>query len=706
MYQGNALQLNRLPDGWVEMVFDLQNSAVNKMDALTLKELEEALALLASQQHVRGLMLRSAKAAFVVGADVGAFPAVLAEPDAAVDAWLAHGQSLFSTLEHLPYPTVAVIDGLALGGGLELALAADFRVASTATKLGFPEVGLGICPGWGGTVRFCCLAGIEATLQWALTGKPQGAAAAKALGVVDELCSPEALVAEALALLTKAASGEIDYRSVRARKQQTPANSFDPAALAAPFAPLFNPHYPAAKAIFDLVLAQANQAAETGFAQERATFLQLARGSVAQSLIGLFLNDQYLKKQAKSWLKQAHPVKRGAVLGAGIMGGGIAFQSALNGIPVVLKDIRQEALDLGLSTASGLLDKRVQKGQLDQAGKERILAAIHPALDYSQFGDVDFVVEAVVENPKIKAAVLAEVEAQLPEHAVLASNTSTIRIETLAQAVQRPAQFCGMHFFNPAPVMPLVEVIRGPATSDATVATTVAVATAMGKTAIVVNDCPGFLVNRILFPYYNGFNRLLQDGVDFERIDRVMETFGWPMGPAFLGDVIGLDTLVHADGVMQEGFPERMGHNGETLIEVLVANQYFGQKNGSGFYRHQAGVKGRVPSPEAHALIAARARAQKEITDEEIVDRMMIPLCLEAVRCLEDGIVETAAEVDMGLVLGIGFPRFRGGALRYIDSLGLPAFASRVAAQAGQGGLYQLPEDFKQRLESGRKYYG
>ena len=264
---------------------------------------------------------------------------------------------------------------------------------------------------------------------------------------------------------------------------------------------------------------------------------------------------------------------------------------------------------MGLKTASKLLDRKIDKGRMDAAGKAVVMDAITPTLDYNEFGSVDLVVEAVVENPAIKAAVLADVEGSVPETAVLASNTSTISIDTLAESVARPEQFCGMHFFNPVHLMPLVEVIRGSKTSDNTVARTVAYATAMGKTPIVVNDCPGFLVNRILFPYFNAFNRLLIDGVDFQRIDRVMETFGWPMGPAYLADVVGIDTLVHADHVMQEGFPERMGHDAEVIAEALLAADCLGQKNGKGFYEYGVDENGRrfkEPAGQARELIAER----------------------------------------------------------------------------------------------------
>lgn len=401
-------------------------------------------------------------------------------------------------------------------------------------------------------------------------------------------------------------------------------------------------------------------------------------------------------------------VKQAAVLGAGVMGGGIAYQSALHGVPILMKDIQGESLHFGCQTVISLLDRQIKKGQLTAQKKQQVIDHISPALDFQGFAGVDLLIEAVTENPVIKTKVLQEVESIVPEDAVLTSNTSTISIDTLAQRLVRPEQFCGMHFFNPVPLMPLVEVIRGKQTNDQAIERTVAYAHTMGKTPIVVNDCPGFLVNRVLFPYFNGFNRLLMDGVDFQRIDQVMEAFGWPMGPAYLADVIGLDTMVHTDKVMQTGFPERMSHDGETIIEALLSRDCLGQKNGTGFYEYgkdKRGGRTRTPSAITLSLIQERVSHVMEVSDQDIIDRMMIPMCLEAVLCLEDGIVEAPAEVDMGLVLGLGFPRFIGGALRYIDSLGLMKFAAVVEANAQHGLLYQLSEGFKGRVEKGQVFY-
>ena len=398
-----------------------------------------------------------------------------------------------------------------------------------------------------------------------------------------------------------------------------------------------------------------------------------------------------------------------AVLGAGIMGGGIAFQSALKGTPIIMKDINQDGIALGLKEAKKQLTRRVDKGRMNAGQMADVLNSITPTLNYGDFKNVDLVVEAVVENSKVKDAVLREVEEMTRDDAILTSNTSTISIDLLAKNLKRPENFCGMHFFNPVPMMPLVEVIRGKKTSDRAIATTVAYAKAIGKTPIVVNDCPGFLVNRVLFPYFGGFSGLIRDGADFQKVDKVMEKFGWPMGPAYLLDVVGMDTAKHANEVMAEGFPERMKADYKSAVEVMFENDRYGQKNEKGFYKYELDRKGKqkkVVDEETYKLIEPVVQGKNDFSDEDIIARMMLPLCLETVRCLEDGIVSDPADADMGLIFGIGFPPFRGGALRYIDDIGADKFVELADKFADLGPLYHPTEKLREMAKTGEKFFG
>ena len=321
----------------------------------------------------------------------------------------------------------------------------------------------------------------------------------------------------------------------------------------------------------------------------------------------------------------------------------------------------------------------------------------------------DLVIEAVVENPKVKGIVLGETEQAVADDAIICSNTSTISINQLAESLDKPERFCGMHFFNPVHKMPLVEIIRGEKTTDETIAAVVATTLRMGKTPIVVNDCPGFLVNRVLFPYFAGFSRLVLDGADFTAVDKVMEKqFGWPMGPAYLLDVVGMDTADHAAGVMSDGIPERMQKIDNDPVTVMFSNERLGQKNGKGFYDYGVDKRGRptkVAAEDAYALLKPHVADNKEFSAEEIIARTMIPMANEAIRCLEEGIVASAAEADMALLYGLGFPPFRGGIFRYIETMGLQNFVDLADKYADLGPIYQVSEGVREMARAGKSYF-
>jgi 3-hydroxyacyl-CoA dehydrogenase/enoyl-CoA hydratase/3-hydroxybutyryl-CoA epimerase/enoyl-CoA isomerase len=442
---------------------------------------------------------------------------------------------------------------------------------------------------------------------------------------------------------------------------------------------------------------------------ETQAFVPLAQSKEARALVGIFLNDQYVKGNAKK-LTQGHaPPQQAAVIGAGIMGGGIAWQSAWKGVPVIMKDISEKSLALGMNEAGKLLNKQLERGKIDGQQLANIISTIHPTLSFDGFDRADIVVEAVVENPQVKAKVLADTEAQVREETILATNTSTIPVSLLARSLKRPENFCGMHFFNPVPRMPLVEVIRGEKTSDATLAKVIAWAAKMGKTAIVVNDCPGFFVNRVLFPYFAGFSLLLRDGADFRQIDKVMEKqFGWPMGPATLLDVVGIDTAHHAQSVMADGFPTRMKKDYRDAIDVLFDAQRFGQKNQRGFYAWEKDSKGKTKKTadsETDALLQSVSAPRRVFTDDEIIARMMIPMINEVVRCLEERVIASPAEADMALVYGLGFPPFHGGVFRYLDTLSNAAFVTLAQRYEELGPLYAIPELLAMKAQQNESWY-
>ncbi|QEM81062.1 fatty acid oxidation complex subunit alpha FadB [Halomonas binhaiensis] len=715
IYQGNAITVARGGDDIATLNFDLKDESVNKLSSSVVTELEQALQALRSESGIKGLMLASAKDAFIVGADITEFHAMFEQDESEIQTMLEHVHSILNDLEDLPFPTVSAINGLALGGGCEVVLSTDFRVMAEGAKIGLPETKLGILPGWGGCVRLPRLIGADNAIEWIAGGGENRADACLKVGAVDAVVPAEELEAAARDILLRANAGEFDIQARRTEKQSPLQLNAIEQMMAFETAKGFvagkaGPHYPAPVEAIKVIQKGAGEERARAQAIETKAFIKLAKTEVCFNLVGLFLNDQVVKKKSNRYAKEARPVRQAAVLGAGIMGGGIAYQSASKGVPIVMKDIREEAIQLGLKEARKLFAKQVERGRLTSSGMAEKLTNIRPTLSYGDFANVDVVVEAVVENPQIKGAVLRELEAEVGESTILASNTSTISITRLAENLERPENFCGMHFFNPVHRMPLVEVIRGEKTGDAAVAATVAYAKAMGKTPIVVNDCPGFLVNRVLFPYFGGFSLLVEQGADFQRIDKIMERFGWPMGPAYLLDVVGMDTAVHANEVMAEGFPERMAREGKTAIQVMFENDRLGQKNAKGFYAYEEDRKGKpkkVMDEESGKLVAQVVSSQREFSDEDIIARMMVPLCMETVRCLEDDIVGSPAEADMALIYGIGFPPFRGGALRYIDATGVAEFVALADSLAEElGPLYAPTERLRQMAADGETFYG
>ncbi|MGL5252333.1 MAG: fatty acid oxidation complex subunit alpha FadB [Moraxella sp.] len=714
IYQGNSLSVSLLEDGIAKLSYDNQKESVNKFDQATVQEFAEAVAALEQASEVKGLIVTSGKKVFIAGADITEFVGNFKKPENEIAAWVFEINKTFNRFEDLPFPKVAAINGAAMGGGTEMTLVCDYRVMSDKASIGLPEVKLGIFPGFGGSVRLPRIIGIDNALEIIATGEAQKPAAALKVGMVDAVVSAEQLEASAIDLVKKCIKGELDWKA-RHNEKLSPVklNPLEQAmafnsAKGVLFAKANPAQYPAPKIALEAIEKHVNLPRDKALEVEAASFAKAAKTPQAESLVGLFLNDQAVRKLVKQHTAKAHDIKEAAVLGAGIMGGGIAYQAASKGLPIIMKDIKSEQLDLGMSEASKHLASGMKRGKITPEIMGQTLSRIRPTLNYGDFGETDIVIEAVVENPKVKHAVLKEVEGLVKKDCILASNTSTISITYLASVLERPENFVGMHFFNPVHRMPLVEVIRGEKSSEEAIATTVALAEKMGKVPVVVNDCPGFLVNRVLFPYFGAFDLLMKEGADFQHIDKVMEKFGWPMGPAYLIDVVGLDTGVHGAEVMAEGFPDRMKPDYKGSIAALFEANRLGQKNGVGFYKYEVDKKGKPAKkadPATLEVLKSVVADSKPFEDQEIVDRMMLALCNETVRCLEDNIVATPAEADMAMIMGIGFPPFRGGPCRYIDQVGLDNYLALCEKYAYLGKAYEAPQKIRDMAAKGETFY-
>jgi 3-hydroxyacyl-CoA dehydrogenase/enoyl-CoA hydratase/3-hydroxybutyryl-CoA epimerase/enoyl-CoA isomerase len=714
LYKSESFIVDFCKDNIAEFRFCMPGS-VNKLSQQTLQECAEAFTELGQRDDIDAMVFTSDKDHFIIGADIFEFLPTFQLPNEELIKWIKKATDVFDTIEDLPFPTVSAINGFALGGGCEWSLATDYRVASKAAKIGLPEVKLGIMPGFGGTVRLPRLIGADNAMTWISTGKEHRAAEALKVGMVDAVVAPEKLLDAAIKVLQQAISGKFDWRAKRQIKlsplklnQVEQGMSFGMAQ--GMVMAQTKGHYPAPVMAVKTIKAAANCQRKEAMAIENANFAILAKTPESAAQTGIFLADQYIKGVAKKQAKSS-PLKinQAAVIGAGIMGGGIAYQSAYKGIPIVMKDINQGALDLGMNEAASILGKKVKRGHMAMDKMVATLGKIKPTLEERDLSGTDIVVEAVVEHPKVKQTVLSALEEQLPQGTIITSNTSTIQIDELASALKNPASFCGMHFFNPVPKMPLVEIIRGKQTSEDTINAVVDYALKLGKSPIVVNDCPGFFVNRVLFPYFAGFSQLVVSGADFSKVDKIMESkFGWPMGPAYLLDVVGIDTANHCTGVMADGFPQRMARQEKDPVAVLAAADRFGQKNKRGFYQYTLDRKGRLKKSKDAAsleLLSPICDEPQEFDKETVIERCMIPMLNEVLLCLQENIIASAQEADMALVYGIGFPPFRGGAFRYLDQIGLSNFVAMADKYAHLGAIYQVSEQTRAWANEGKIFY-
>lgn len=708
IFKGEGLRVNLIETHIAALCFNSINT-VNTLNIKTLEALSRALIFLKKQKNIHALLITSDKPSFLLGADITEFLPLFSKPDSELLTWIKKANAIFNQLEDLPFPTISCIKGYALGGGYECALATDFRLADTSAVIGLPETKLGIIPGFGGSVRLPRLIGAENAIECIATGKTYHADDAFKLGMLDGVTEPFNLSSSAITLANQLIQGEIDWKKRRKQKQlPLPLNAIEAQLAFSVARTLVNKKapkdYPAPRYTIDAIEKAARYSRKNALEIEHSHFVSLAKNTVTPALVRLFLNEKALKAKNKAMSQDQESIAELAVIGAGIMGGGIAYQAANFGIQVIMQDIAQNALDTGMEEAANLFNKNYEKNKISALDMAKGLAAIKPSKTSNSFEKSRVVIEAVSEDFELKTKVLAQVEAKMAQGAILATNTSCIPITALAKELKHPEAFCGMHFFNPVHQMPLVEIIRGDKTHPNTVKQLVCLATQLGKKAIVVNDCPGFFVNRVLFPYLASFNLLVAEGIDFEKIDTLMENFGWPMGPAHLIDTIGIDTVYHAQKIMAKGYPDRMEQNQETnCIERLFKQERLGCKNKLGFYRYQTNSKGKQEkqrdadiAPLLANLTPAKKTTQK-YDENTLVLRLMIPLINEVIRCLDENIIESPAEADMALIYGLGFPPFRGGVFHYLDTLGLEAYLTLARPFESLGPLYQIPDSLKQK---------
>ncbi len=690
------------------------NKGANVLSRSVLEEFEQHLDTLDGRGGLAGLVVRSTKSGnFIAGADLREFAADIDQPAEAVLQIVERGQQLFGRLSKCSYVTVAAIDGLCVGGGAELAIWCDRRVMARneATSFAFPEVKLGLFPGWGGTVRTPRIVGLSNAVELVTGGEPIDAEAALAMGLA-EVAAPEMLLDAAIAMI-RAEQESNGYLSDRQQWSGPITMSetelgFLGATASAYIQGQTKGHYPAPLAALEVMLGGAGLDEQSACQLEASEFVKLFGSTINRALLNVFFLTDRNKKPylPASGNKDITPLKisSASVIGAGIMGQGIAAANVKRKIPVALSDVSAESVERGVQgTLSEVSFNRKTRAPDVQRALD-FAPLVNGTLSDSEVAAADIVIEAIFENADAKRDLYARLEPQLGEQTTLCSNTSTIPITELAKSLKRPDRFCGLHFFNPVRSMPLVEVIRGEQTSEDTIATAVAYAKKIKKSPIVMRDGPGFLVNRVLLPYMNEALLLLETGASIKEIDRAATRFGMPMGPITLYDTVGLDVAVHAGGVMQAAFPDRVEPS--QILPAMVAAERLGKKNGKGFFDYKSDGKGRLkPQPSEAAQQIIQSAVSEPRADIDVGDRLFLPMLLEATRLIEDGIVTDVRDVDLGLIYGIGFPPFRGGIFCWADAVGTAAIVEKLKPYAELGKRYLPTDMLLERAKSDKKFY-
>ncbi|MGZ3772185.1 MAG: 3-hydroxyacyl-CoA dehydrogenase NAD-binding domain-containing protein [Pseudobdellovibrionaceae bacterium] len=707
-----------VPQGDVAVVeFDLVGEKVNKFSSPVMMRLKEVVGELKSSAY-KAVIFKSNKAKiFIAGADIEEIKGMTTKEqfDQAVKA----GQDILSMVEDLPMPTIAAVNGACMGGGCEFILACDYRIASedSSTKIGLPEIQLGILPGFGGTQRMPRVIGLQAALDIILAGKAVNSKKALKSGLVDKVVHPNLLQDQAM----KWAKEIIASGAKKRRKKFQPngaMNKFLESALGRGIVfkkaregvmKATKGHYPAPlKALEVIEKTYGSSDREAGMAIERAGFCELGVTDISKNLIHVFYLTEMVKKQNGVPGVDVKPreVKGLGILGAGTMGGGIAYVAADKGIQVRMKDLNMEALGKGLKHASDLWKKLVKRRSIDKYQFNQKMDMISVATDYSGFKNLDVVVEAIVEDMGIKQKVIGECAGQMRPDAIVATNTSSLSVTEMSKGHPRPEYFAGMHFFNPVDKMPLVEVIRGEKTSDETIATIFELTKKMGKMPVVVKDGPGFLVNRLLLPYMAEAAFLMQEGMSVETVDKAyVKEFGMPMGPFELMDEVGLDVCIKVLKIFKKAFGERIEI--APLMESLEKSGRLGRKNGKGFYTYTPdGKRGEVDQSIYGALGLSQPTNPHDT--KECIERGIFAMVNEcSIAFVEDRIVETPHEVDLAMIMGTGFPPFRGGLLKYADSVGTQYIADQLTTYASNRKATRLKPTvpLSNLAKSNRKFY-
>ncbi|RUO25240.1 fatty acid oxidation complex subunit alpha FadJ [Aliidiomarina minuta] len=705
MSEQKAFTLEKRDDGIAIITIDVPGESMNTLKSSFADEVTDLLDDIENDSSIKGIVFVSGKAtSFIAGADIR----MIADCSSAADAesLARQGQALFDRVEEQKVPVIAAVHGACLGGGLELALACHGRVISDSDKtvMGLPEVQLGLLPGSGGTQRLPRKVGIQQGLTMMLTGKQLRPKQAKKYGLANDVV-PQSILLEAAIELAKKGKP----------KPSKPNHGLVQKILEGPLSSVLykkareqaqkkaQGNYPAIDRIIDTVSHGISKGMKAGLELEAKNFGELAMTPESNQLRNIFFATTEMKKETGADGVKPDKVKKAAVLGGGLMGGGIAHVSINKAkVPVRLKDINQEGIKNALHYHHSLLKPKVKRKIMRQAELEKQMLMLSTTTDYSGFKDVDIVNEAVFEDLDLKQKMVSDIEQNAQKSTIFATNTSSLPITKIAAKAERPELVIGLHYFSPVEKMPLAEIITHPGTSDKTIATTVAFARAQGKTPIVVRDGAGFYVNRILAPYMNEAARLLLDGEPIEHIDKALVKFGFPVGPITLLDEVGIDVGAKVAPILVDALGERF--ESPTAFDKLLDDGRKGRKTKKGFYKYEGGKKGKEVDSSVYKILDVSPSQQ--LDREQIVERTIYPMLNEAAWCLQDDIINSPRDGDIGAIYGIGFPPFLGGPFRYMDSLGIKQVVEKLQAlEKEQGARYAPCDLLVQMAKDNTRFY-
>ncbi len=703
-------------DGFCVLTFDRANSSANIFDTQTFEELNAHLDYLegvTKNGPVQGVIFLSAKGKiFIAGADLHSFTSG-AMSDERLGGIIDGGHRTFARIAALPVPTVAAIQGVCVGGGTELTLACDWRVAcnDSATKIGLPEVQLGILPAWGGSVRLPRLIGLPKALEIILTGKQLAGVPAKKCGLVDELAYPEGMLSTAERMIKrgKRPAAKTLFTNL------PPARGIVAALARRNTLAKTRGNYPAATRAIEVAVNALGTSLDAGLRMEREAFIALAKTDAARNLMSIFFLQERAKKlRLPAEMGEAGkpaPVGRLAVVGAGLMGAGIAQWSAARGMRVLLKDIAPAALAKGMQSIGKIFRDAARRRVFTKADAQAGMDRVVPVAGDVPMRDVNLVIEAAVEKLDLKKKIFAGLEAQVPAGTVLATNTSALSIDRIADGLRAPENVVGIHFFNPVHLMQLVELVRGERTGSAALNTALGYVKGIGKLPVIVKDSPGFLVNRILLPYMAEALRLyFEEGHPAEQVDRLMLDFGMPMGPLRLMDEVGVDVGDHVARDLSARLPGSMPKDAGAgkAVAAMLEKGFLGRKAGKGIYLYSEGKKKDETLPPLNPAVRPDhgAMPASASSDSFLRDRLVLVMVNEAARVLEEGVVEAPEDVDFGMIMGTGWAPFRGGPLRYADARGLPEIVRRLEEIASRAGEHFRPAKLLRDLAAqGKTFY-